>query len=295
MKKSCFGIILIALMLGACSADREGIVRAAGVVDGDVITLRSKVGGRLETVKVQEGESVSSGQVLAGVDARGILNRIEAELIRRREINVQRQRLQRRQTQLAAVRDYAVRTSERLQRLHQRAAVSGDQYEQARLKRLEAETALSDNGRQIAALDVQETASRNREEALRLLLEDHTLAAPLDGVVLEIHAIRGENLFPGNPVLEILNSDSLFVEVFLEEVELAGLRLNQDARIHVDGRDDPVIGRVAYFGRRAEFSPKYILSEKERRNLLVQVKVSIPAAAAAAVKLGMPVTVEFPR
>jgi len=295
MKKRILFIALTGLMLSACSPDGGETMRAAGVVDGDVITLRSKVSGRLDKLNAEEGGTVSSGRVLARIDARGVRNRIEAERIRRREIKVQRQRLQRRRVQLAATRDYAVRTSRRLQRLRQKAAVSGDQFEQARLKRIAAETALSDNGRQLAALDVQADASRNREDSLRLVLEDHNLAAPVAGVVLEIHAIRGENLFPGNAVLEILDTRSLFVEVFLEEAELGRLKLNQPVRIHVDGRQQPVAGHIAFFGRRAEFSPKYILSEKERRNLLVQVKVRIPAAAADAVKLGMPVTVEFPR
>lgn len=286
---------IFGLLLAACSDDQGRSMRAAGVVDGDVLNLRSKVGGRLEKINVSEGEAVTAGRILAQIDARNVLNKIEAEKIRRRDIAVQRLRLKKRRVQLEAAKDYAVRTSRRLERLREKAAVSGDQYEQARLKRIEAETALSDNGRQLSSLDLQEEASRNREELLRLLLEDHTLTAPVDGVVLEIHSVCGENLFPGNAVLEILDTTSLFVEVFLEEVELGKLKLNQEALIRVDGRDKPVKGRIAYFGRKAEFSPKYILSEQERRNLLVEVKVEIPASAADAVKLGMPVTVEFPR
>ncbi|HDP95093.1 MAG TPA: HlyD family efflux transporter periplasmic adaptor subunit [Candidatus Aminicenantes bacterium] len=295
MKRWVFIMGVFGLLLAACSDDGGRALRAAGVVDGDVLNLRSKVSGRLEKMDVSEGEAVTAGRILAQIDARNVLNRIEAEGIRRRDIAVQRLRLKRRRVQLEAARDYAVNTSRRLARLREKAAVSGDQYEQARLKRIETETALSDNGKQLLSLDLQEEAGRNREELLRLSLEDHTLTAPIDGVVLEIHSVCGENLFPGNAVLEILDTSSLFVEVFLEEAELGKLKLNQDALIRVDGREEPVTGRVAYFGRKAEFSPKYILSEQERRNLLVQVKVEIPAAAADAVKLGMPVTVEFPR
>lgn len=294
MKRWIFVMGTIGFLLAACSDDQGITMRAAGVVDGNVMNLRSKVSGRLEKIDVAEGEAVTAGRILAQIDARGVLNKIAAEEIRRRDIAVQRLRLQKRRVHLEAAKDYAVRTSQRLQRLREKAAVSGDQFEQARLKRIEAETALSDNLRQQALLDVQEAAGRNREESLRLLLEDHTLTAPIDGVVLEIHSVCGENLFPGNAVLEILDTGSLFVEVFLEEAELGRLTLNQEALIYVDGRDEPVKGRIAYFGRQAEFSPKYILSEQERRNLLVQVKVDIPPQAAAAVKLGMPVTVEFP-
>jgi len=293
-----FRIILIigmGLVLAACSGDKREALRAAGVVDGDVVTVRSKVGGRLDAVKVGEGGTVETGQVLARVDARSIGNRIEAEKIRRRNIRVQRQRLQNRGIQFKAACEYALLTSRRLERLREKSAVSGDQLEQARLKLISARTTMTDNQRQLEALDVEEAASINREEALGLQLEDHTLTAPVAGVVLEVHAVAGENLFPGTTVLEILDTRSLFVEVFVEEDELSGLARGQDAMIHVDGRREPVTGRISFFGRRAEFSPKYVLSEKERRNLLVQVKVRIPQAAADNVKLGMPVTVAFAR
>ena len=293
-----FRIILIigfGVVLAACSGDKREALRAAGVVDGDVVTVRSKVGGRLDAVKVGEGETVETGQVLARVDARSIGNRIEAEKIRRRNIRVQRQRLQGRGIQFKAAFEYALLTSRRLERLREKSAVSGDQLEQARLKLINARTAMNDNQRQLEALDVEEAASINREEALGLQLEDHTLTAPVAGVVLEVHAVAGENLFPGTTVMEILDTRSLFVEVFVEEDELSGLARGQDAMIHVDGRREPVTGRISFFGRRAEFSPKYVLSEKERRNLLVQVKVRIPQAAADNVKLGMPVTVAFAR
>ena len=49
---------------------------------------------------------------------------------------------------------------------------------------------------------------------------------------------------------------------------------------------------ISYFGRKAEFSPKYIVSEKERQALLYQVKVRVDRDLEV-FKVGMPVTVVF--
>ena len=58
----------------------------------------------------------------------------------------------------------------------------------------------------------------------------------------------------------------------------------------MDGIERPVFrGRIAAFGRKAEFSPKYIVAEKERQALLYQVKVRIDRDLDV-FKIGMPVT-----
>jgi HlyD family secretion protein len=83
------------------------------------------------------------------------------------------------------------------------------------------------------------------------------------------------------------------VEAFLEESELARLKLGQSADILVDGLQDRIFsGAIVSFGRKAEFSPKYIVSEKERTSLLYQVKIR-PDKDLEVFKLGMPVTVRI--
>jgi len=73
------------------------------------------------------------------------------------------------------------------------------------------------------------------------------------------------------------------------------LKLNQRAKIIVDGLEDQSFsGFIALFGKKAEFSPKYIVAEKERQALLYQVKIRIDRDLDV-FKIGMPVTVIFTR
>jgi HlyD family secretion protein len=109
-------------------------------------------------------------------------------------------------------------------------------------------------------------------------------------VVVEKFVSPGETVLPGTAIADILDTSSLFVEIFIEEKEIAGLTLNQEALIHLDGIDKELTGAISYFGKKAEFSPKYIISEKERQSLLYRVKVKVNDTTGI-LKLGMPVTV----
>jgi HlyD family secretion protein len=114
-------------------------------------------------------------------------------------------------------------------------------------------------------------------------------------VVLETFISQGETVFPGAALADILDLNSLFVDVFIEENEMATLRLNDRAKIVMDGlAGRSFSGYISYFGKKAEFSPKYIVSEKERQALLYQVKVRIDRDLDL-FKVGMPVTVVFGR
>ena len=93
-------------------------------------------------------------------------------------------------------------------------------------------------------------------------------------MVLETFIGQGETVFPGVALVDILDLSSLFVDVFIEEKEIAALKLGQRAGISSTAWTAGLFpGAISAFGRKAEFSPKYIVAEKERQALLYQVKV----------------------
>lgn len=182
---------------------------------------------------------------------------------------------------------------ERFERLQEKKSISGDQLEQARLKLEEVEASLFDAQQSLRALSIQSENIQNKKEQLNLTLQDHLIVSPVNGFVIEKFVSEGEMLFPATPVADILDRSSLFVETFLEEIELSRLRLGQQVDIQVDGMENRSFsGTIIYFGQKAEFSPKYIISEKERRSLLYRVKIRLEQELEV-FKLGMPVTVTF--
>jgi HlyD family secretion protein len=281
------------LLLAFCSSKSEKSVTAAGVVDGDVVTVKVAVSGKILSLNVQEGSSVTAGEVIAEIDAQKIENQIQGLEIQEKEIGVSRKKIDRKIALLTATLDYWKDQVESFERLEKKDSISGDQLEKTRLKRDEVEASLFEVRQTLSALSIQLESIQNRREQLSLLLEDHVVTSPVSGVVLEKFVTSGEMIFPGSPVADILDHSSLFIETFVEESELARLRLGESVNILVDGMGERLFrGTISYFGKKAEFSPKYIISEKERRSLLYMVKVSVKSDLEI-FKLGMPVTVRF--
>jgi len=292
--KSLKTALLIAVV-GAWACGDAGIdeITAAGVVDGEIVTIKAAVAGRVETSILEEGSLTEKGVVLVAVNSDKLNNQRSGLNIKQREISTNRAKLESRLQMLKSTRSYWTAQVSRLERLRRSEAVSGDELERARLKLEEVESTETETRQSLRLLNVQTDSLRNQHEHLDLLLEDHETASPVSGIILERFITEGENVFPGTPLADILDRDSLYVEVFLEGIEISRIRIGQGVSIQADGVEDrDFSGAVASISDKAEFSPKYIVSEKERGSLLYRVKITIPGESRV-FKLGMPVTVKF--
>jgi len=169
--------------------------------------------------------------------------------------------------------------------------VSGDDLEKLKLRLLESETTVFDIKKSLEELSVQKNVLENSREYLRIVQEDYKMSSGVGGIVMEKFVSIGENIFPGTPVIDILDKDSLFIEIFVEEKELFAVHAGSEVKIIVDGVEDKDLkGIVAEIGRKAEFSPKYVISEVERKSLLYKIKIRLKGNLDI-FKIGMPVTV----
>lgn len=293
MNKKILILFIGFISLAACSPETSNIITAAGVIDGEVITVKAPVTGKVKALNIREGNDVAKNEILVDVDSDKIENQIQGLEIQGKEITVNRKKLDRKIRLLGTNLVYWKEQVESFERLEKKESISADQLEQARLKLEEVEASLFDAQQSLHALSIQSENIQNRKEYLNLLLEDHIIASPVSGIVLEKFVSEGETLFPGTPIADILDRSSLYVETFFEESELSRLELGQEVDILVDGMEDRVFsGTIIHFGQKAEFSPKYIISEKERQSLLYRVKVGL-SRDLEVFKLGMPVTVRI--
>ncbi|MCJ7682058.1 MAG: HlyD family efflux transporter periplasmic adaptor subunit [Candidatus Aminicenantes bacterium] len=291
MKKQYVCLLLLCLLPGC--AEKKGVESAAqGLVEGDVLTMKALVPGTVVEVLMEEGGRVSQGDVLVRLDVNKLDNQLVELDIARRELAVKSQTLLSKQKWMDANIDYLKKQVERFRRLKDKQSVAGEKLDTLELTLLEAETGRYELLRSLETLRIQAEQIENKLLLLRLQMKDYTLLSPVSGIVLEKFVAPGENIFPGIPVADILDESSLHIEMFIEGVELTGLALNQKVRLKPDGVDRPISGTVIQFGRKAEFSPKYIISEKERKSLLYMVKVRIDEERDL-FKIGMPVTVLF--
>ena len=103
------------------------------------------------------------------------------------------------------------------------------------------------------------------------------LYAPFEGTITVRSVEPGEVIIPSREVLSLTDLSTVDLEIFVNETEIGEVKPGQDVEVKVDTFPDKVYrGRVSFIASEAEFTPKFIQTQKERVKLVYLVKVSIP-------------------
>jgi HlyD family secretion protein len=103
-------------------------------------------------------------------------------------------------------------------------------------------------------------------------LEDTTLIAPMDGVVLVKSAELGEVIAAGATIVSVGDLARPWVRGYIGAKDLDRIALGQSASITTDS-GKTYTGRVSFIASEAEFTPKQIQTKDERQKLVYRVKV----------------------
>lgn len=202
-----------------------GEVLARAVVD--VAPLGS---GRLEGLRVDEGDRVQAGQLIATLDD-------DTESARRRELEATLASAQARaSTARAAVREHE-RELERRRTLVARGALGTAEVErwEDQLPRLENE---------VAVLEAAVREIRSTQRTAELNERRRAIRAPIGGLVVTRHVIDGAMVTPQTPVVTIVDEESIEWLVRIHEERLAQITFGSRARARLDARPDEVLAGV---------------------------------------------------
>ncbi len=292
--------IAVLLALAACSeAGRRGPIELQGVVELHEQRLGFEVPGRLKRLVVQRGQRIEAGQVLAALDdgmdtslrdarmedaraAQASLELIRAgtrgEDLHATEAQLRgalaTEQMARKQLERArTLRDSGVVPQAQLDDAEAQAARAGSERETLE-QRLSAQKA----GARIPELRQASARSRSAQAAAaaeEARLARYVLRASAAGVVLDTTAEPGEVLAAGTPAVVVGETKRPYVDVFVPQQDLAGVRTGAAATVRVDGGSALLRGRVSDVGRTTEFAPRYLFSPRERANLVVRVRVDV--------------------
>lgn len=267
-------ILIVALLAGAIAggvlaarfwppAD-DGRLFASGTVEATEARLGFQAAGRIEAIRVREGDVVKQGDVLARLDTR----ETEARLAQARA------QVQATHARLADAR----REHRRNAALLAGNAIGRETFDKSRL-----------------AVDVAEAEYAQAQanvQALEALLANMTIHASVDGIVTVRHREPGEIVSAGQPVLTLMNPDDRWVRIYIPENRIGAVHLSQKAAIRTDTYPDKRYGgEVTYIAPEAEFTPKNVQTAEERVKLVYGAKVRVAADEALELKPGMPADV----
>ena len=294
MKMKIIRIIIILILVSTffCNTKKAENIKVPGIVNGDIITVKSKTAGTITAVEFKEGQKITKNTPLIKIDSRIIENKLAEIPLNIKSINNKIEELKSNQYYASANRQYVSKQISRFKRLVKKNSISGEKLENVQLKLKKVNTEITGIKHKINSLNIEKEKLINKEQYLKILLEDHIINSPVNGVIIEKFISEGENIFPAKPVADILDLKTLYIEVFIEGEEVSKLKLGDKVQVFLDGITRSFDAEVSYFGKKAEFSPKYVVSEKERKSLLYLVKLKIENDREF-YKVGMPVTVKF--
>ena len=122
---------------------------------------------------------------------------------------------------------------------------------------------------------------------------ERQVVAPSDSIVEVLDVRPGDLIAPNTPVATLLESDQIYVRIYIPETEIGRVRLGQKAEIRVDSLPNKAFdGLIEQINQQAEFLPRNVQTREERVHQVFGVKVrindpsgSVLAGMAADVKL----------
>ncbi|HPM42779.1 MAG TPA: efflux RND transporter periplasmic adaptor subunit, partial [Candidatus Omnitrophota bacterium] len=255
------GVILLALIfMEVKRIEASRYIKVSGNMECDDIRLSFRVEGKIQKLNFDEGDVVKSGDTVALLETDELTKiRDEAAGALQRTIFEHR---------LARI-DY-----ERAENLYKAGSISTQKRDSAQTK--------SDG------LRAQIKELKSALDLANTRLGFANLQSPINCYILTKSALAGEVVQVGATVFTVADLQNIWVTAYLEEKDLARVKLGQKAFVKTDTYPDKEYkGWVSFIAPEAEFTPKQIQTNEERVKLVYRVKVKTDNSSLE-LKPGMP-------
>lgn len=283
--KTIISISLFSLLL---SCNNEEKADGYGNFEATEITVSSEAKGKLQFLKIEEGQLLEKGESLGLVDtlqlylskqqllankatiaskSGGVLSQIDVLAEELKNAKIEQQRLENMFADKAA-------TQQQLDQVNSRVDVLNKQ-----IKNVESQNApIVNEGKAIDAQIAQ--------------IEDQIIKSkitnPISGTVLTKYAEPSEIVSFGKPLYKIADLNQMELRVYISETQLSNIKIGQQVTVKVDSGDGmkEYEGEINWISSTAEFTPKIIQTKEERVNLVYAIKVVVKNDGS--LKIGMP-------
>ena len=294
MKKIIIPALLF-LLIQSCGNKKE-TYDASGSFETDETIVSSELPGQLIQFNVNEGDSLSQGQVVGVIDSTTLAlqkAQVKATIqsLSEKTNNVQPQ-VELLQNQLAVQQSQLknlLHEKDRIERLIQADAATGKQLDDINSQIDVTKKQMAVTQQQI---NVQKTntATQNRSilsEAGPLqkqvaqveeTISKTKIVNPINGTVITKYAEQGEITSPGKALYKIADLSTLNLKAYVTGAQLSQIKLGQQVKVLVDdGAKNyrTYTGTITWISDKAEFTPKTIQTKEERANLVYAVKIKV--------------------
>ena len=278
-------------MMAACGGN-EKAYDATGTFEATETTVYAEQSGALLSFSVNEGDMIEAGKEVGLIDTTQTWLKIRQLDATKEVYQSQKPDMER---QIAATRQQLSKAQQDEQRYRELVAdgaapskMLDDASSQVKVLQKQLDAQISSLSTSTRSLDKQTVAANVQIEQLRDMLRKCHIVAPTKGTVLEKYVERGEFVVIGKPLFKIADTEQMFMRAYVTSAQLQNIKIGQQVKVFADygdGQKKAYEGTISWISSRSEFTPKTILTDDERADLVYAVKVAIKSDGY--VKIGM--------
>lgn len=228
-------------------------------------TISPKISGLVSKVFVDQGDQVSTGDLLVELDDEELIHQVE---IAEADLKAKRAGIDRLVTDKnreTVVLMQATQLMKRIESALGSGAVSQNDMEKATESLGVAKAGFARAEAAIVEGEKELLTAMKTLEYQNARLANAKVLAPFDGLIVRRQREPGDIVLPGSPMLALISTEQLWVSAWVDETEMARVHPGQAARVVFRSVPElPCSGKVARLGRE---------TDRETREFVVDVEV----------------------
>lgn len=291
-----FGILTL-FFFSSCK-EKEKEYDATGTFEATETTVFAEQSGALLTFSVNEGENIEANMEVGLIDTTQTWLKIQQLHATKEVYRSQKPDMER---QIAATRQQLVKARQDEQRYRELVAdgaapskMLDDASSQVKVLQRQLDAQISSLSTSSRALDKQTAAAEVQVSQLSDQLRKCHIITPTKGTVLEKYVERGEFVSIGKPLFKMADTENMYMRAYVTSAQLQNIKIGQQVKVFADYGNNhrkEYQGTISWISSRSEFTPKTILTDDERADLVYAIKVAIKNDGF--VKIGMYGQVKF--
>ena len=291
-----FGILTL-FFFSSCK-EKEKEYDATGTFEATETTVFAEQSGALLTFSVNEGENIEANMEVGLIDTTQTWLKIQQLHATKEVYRSQKPDMER---QIAATRQQLVKARQDEQRYRELVAdgaapskMLDDASSQVKVLQRQLDAQISSLSTSSRALDKQTAAAEVQVSQLRDQLRKCHIITPTKGTVLEKYVERGEFVSIGKPLFKMADTENMYMRAYVTSAQLQNIKIGQQVKVFADygnNQRKEYQGTISWISSRSEFTPKTILTDDERADLVYAIKLAIKNDGF--VKIGMYGQVKF--
>lgn len=271
---------ITAILVTSCQSKPD--YDATGIFEATTVTVSAETNGKILSLDISEGDSVTNGQGVAVIDTTLLVLQYKQLQSRQSSTESSSPDIAAQAASLRSQIAHQQNECDRLARLLADGAATQKQSDDAdatlRTLRAQLDGLLSTLGKNRSSISDNAIALQYQKEQIGEQIQKSRISAPITGTVLAKYAEAGEYASPGRPLFKVADLNYIYLRSYFTANQLADLKIGQKVTVIADFGGEEQFeypGRITWIAQESEFTPKSIQTNDTRANLVYAVKIAV--------------------